>query len=338
MASEVKDELPKEVKDIINGNYDSYELLKTNTGYMLRWIEWDGCPYYYTSEWGKVKTIYYLDKNYKIKDKYEFDKLIQLAVYYDGYYYVEDADGNRFKSADGQKWENYNHRMPLANITFNKSKPSKWAEKEVKRAYSLDVAPYRYKDTLVYTDNMTREKFCIILANMLKAKDKLPTEQNVKFSDTTREEVSLLGTVGIISGYEDGTFKPNNSITREEASMLLYKTAQYMGYNDFYEDYKLSDYKYADDEEIGEWAKEAVYQMNKAEIMTGMGDDMFSPKSNYTNEQSISTIMRLYDLQNKPKSTPTPTLAPTPEPTEVPTTEETDIPETDGGETTVQEN
>ena len=41
---------------------------------------------------------------------------------------------------------------------------------------------------------------------------------------------------------------------------------------------------------------------------------------------------------NKPKSTPTPTLAPTPEPTEVPTTEETDIPETDGGETTVQEN
>lgn len=74
--------------------------------------------------------------------------------------------------------------------------------------------------------------------------------------------------------------------------------------------------------------------MNKAEIMTGMGDDMFSPKSNYTNEQSISTIMRLYDLQNKPKSTPTPTLAPT----EVPTTEETDIPETDGGETTVQGN
>ena len=147
-----------------------------------------------------------------------------------------------------------------------------------------------------------------------------------------------MGTAGIISGYEDGTFKPNNSITREEASMLLYKTAQYMGYNDFYEDYKLSDYKYADDEEIGEWAKEAVYQMNKAEIMTGMGDDMFSPKSNYTNEQSISTIMRLYDLQNKPKSTPTPTLAPTAEPTEVPTTEETDIPETDGGETTVQEN
>lgn len=139
---------------------------------------------------------------------------------------------------------------------------------------------------------------------MLKAKDKLPTEQNVKFSDTTREEVSLLGTAGIISGYEDGTFKPNNSITREEASMLLYKTAQYIGYNDFYEDYKLSDYKYVDDEEIGEWAKEAVYQMNKAEIMTGMGDDMFSPKSNYTNEQSISTIMRLYDLQNKPKSTP----------------------------------
>ena len=64
---------------------------------------------------------------------------------------------------------------------------------------------------------------------MLKAKDKLPTEQNVKFSDTTREEVSLSGTAGIISGYEDGTFKPNSSITREEASMLLYKDSTVYG-------------------------------------------------------------------------------------------------------------
>ena len=39
--------------------------------------------------------------------------------------------------------------MPLANITFNKSKPSKWAEKEVKRAYSLDVAQIQ-RYTCVY--------------------------------------------------------------------------------------------------------------------------------------------------------------------------------------------
>ncbi|MGN0108328.1 MAG: S-layer homology domain-containing protein, partial [Hominilimicola sp.] len=63
-----------------------------------------------------------------------------------------------------------------------------------------------------------------------------------------------------------------------------------------YADYKLSEYAYADDENIGDWAKEAVYQMNKTQVMTGVGDDNFAPEGNYTNEQSIATILRLYDL------------------------------------------
>lgn len=77
--------------------------------------------------------------------------------------------------------------------------------------------------------------------------------------------------------------------------MLLYKAAMYMGCDDFYEDYRLSDYTYADENDIGDWAKEAVYQMNKISVMSGMENDIFAPKGNYTNEQSIATIMRLYD-------------------------------------------
>ena len=68
-----------------------------------------------------------------------------------------------------------------------------------------------------------------------------------------------------------------------------------MKYDNFYEDYKLSGYAYSDDENIGDWAKEAVYQMNKTQVMTGVGEDKFAPKDKYTNEQSIATILRLYD-------------------------------------------
>lgn len=295
IASEVKDSLPQEVKDIIHGNYDCYELVKSDTGYMLRWMAWDGSPYYCASYWDRVKTIYFLDENYNIVDRYRFDKLARLGLFYDGYYYIEDADGNRFKSSDGQTWESYNHRLPLTEITFNNSKPSAWAEKEVKRAYEIDAAPYQLKDKLVYTDNMTREMFCDVLASMLELKDMMPVEETTQFTDTQNKNVLCLGSVGIISGYDDGSFRPKNSITREEAAMLLYKTAKYMKYDNFYEDYKLSGYAYADDENIGDWAKEAVYQMNNAQIMTGVGEDKFAPKDNYTNEQSIATILRLYD-------------------------------------------
>lgn len=329
IASEVKDKLPQEVKDIIDNNYDSFELLKSDSGYMLRWIEWDGIPYYYTDHWAKVKTLYFLDKKYNIVDRYAFDKLIRLAVFCDGYYYVEDADGKRYKSADGQKWEEYTKRMPVPNITFEKSKPSTWAKKEVERAYSLDVVPYELKDKLVYTNNMTREMFCDVLASMLELSDKMPSEAKVKFTDTKSQNVSILGTAGIISGYEDGSFKPKNSITREEASMLLYKTAKHMGYKDV----KNLLYKYADDSDIGEWAKNAVYQMNNISIMTGMGNEMFAPKNTYTNEQSIATILRLYDEGQNPTPQPTETPQPTIEPTTVPVIELTLEPTTEPNET-----
>lgn len=294
LAEEVKHLLSDEVKEIINGDYDCYELIKTDTEYMMRWIEWDGAPYYYYKpHWELVKTIYYLDDNYNITGKYDFDAIPQLGLFYDGYFYIEDADGRRYKSNDGYNWESYTKRMPLPAVKFNNDTPSDWADGEVRLAYTLDVVPYSMKDVLIYADNTTRETFCDILAHMLLLKDKMPSEISAGFSDTENKNVLLLGSAGIISGYEDGSFRPLNAITREEAATLLYKAAQYMGC----ENMEDQSYVYADNESIGDWAKEAVYRMYAAQIMTGMGEDMFAPKNGYTNEQSIATILRLYEVQ-----------------------------------------
>lgn len=289
-VSEVKDEISQEVKEITDGNYDRYELIKSDNGYMLRWTAWDSCPYYYTANWDKVKTIYYLDENYKLVDKYRFDSLICFALFSDGQYYVQDAGGNCFKSYDGQSWEAYSGRMPLPSVEFNNDMPSLWAKSELERAYMLGAAPYELKDKLIYEGNMTRETFCYVLSTMLGLKGELPEEGEVKFSDTESRSVSRLANAGIISGYTDGTFRPKNPITREEAAMLLYQAAKYLDCYLYDEEYD-----YADKSDISDWAKNAVYSMNNAGIMTGMDENKFEPKRNYTNEQSIATIMRLYD-------------------------------------------
>lgn len=292
LAEEVKDKLPQSVKDIIRGNYNCYELVETDDGYMMRWLEWDGSPYYYTAQWDRVKTIYYLDKNYNIVDKYVPEIITRLALYYDGYYYIENAEGNRFKSADGQNWESYNHRMPLPEISFNNSVPSKWAESEVERAYIIDIVPYEFLNKLSYKYDMKRETFCDILASMLELKDMLPPEGEGHFSDTDNTNVLKLCGAKIINGYDDGTFRPDGSITRQEAAAMLYRTAKYLGYKDK----EISpDRVFSDDASIAEWAKDAVYQMNLSNIMFGFGGGMFAPENNYTNEQSIATVLRLYD-------------------------------------------
>jgi len=47
-------------------------------------------------------------------------------------------------------------------------------------------------------------------------------------SDYAGESVSVLGNIGIISGYEDGSFGPKNNITRFETAQLIYKVIEFM--------------------------------------------------------------------------------------------------------------
>ena len=123
-------------------------------------------------------------------------------------------------------------------------------------------------------------------------------DNKITFLDTESKTIRKLATAGIIAGYDDGTFRPNNSITRQEAAVLLGKTYEYLlGKAEKDKDI----YEYADDNEIGDWAKMSVALMHDTGIMQGVGETKFSPKTTYTNEQSIATIMRLYDFYTNPK-------------------------------------
>ena len=52
---------------------------------------------------------------------------------------------------------------------------------------------------------------------------------------------------------------------------------------------------FADTGSVSSWALEAVGQVQAAEIMGGVGNNTFSPKGPYTREQSIATMLRLYN-------------------------------------------
>jgi hypothetical protein len=54
-----------------------------------------------------------------------------------------------------------------------------------------------------------------------------------------------------------------------------------------------------DFEDVSSWAFWNVVQVYQAGIMSGVGDNQFAPKQPYTIEQSIVTIIRLFDyIQN----------------------------------------
>lgn len=100
--------------------------------------------------------------------------------------------------------------------------------------------------------------------------------------------------LNIITGYEDGSFRPESPITRQEAATMLlrvyriYDKQQLLSIGDAVT-------SYSDADLIGPWAKEAVTLMSNYHIMTGTDASTFSPDLHYTREQCIVTFLRLYN-------------------------------------------
>ena len=170
---------------------------------------------------------------------------------------------------------------------------SQWAEESLISADEAGLLPNFFADRDL-TANISRIDFCHLAYKMLEQKS-LISENNVKssFADTDDKEVTFLANSGIINGRSETEFAPNDDITREEAAVILTNTAEFMGVK---EDIALFDTVFSDYDTVSDWAKESVRKMDSLGIMRGVGDNNFSPKSNYTMEQSAVTMLKLFNL------------------------------------------
>ena len=99
---------------------------------------------------------------------------------------------------------------------------------------------------------------------------------------------------GYVNGYPDGTFRPNDSLTREQAMKILF------GYNGGVSGQELmytSVYNtgFADSDSISSWAKSAMYWAYYHELISGTstGTPTLSPRKTATRAE-IAKILVLY--------------------------------------------
>ena len=75
---------------------------------------------------------------------------------------------------------------------------------------------------------ITRQDAAVILAKMLKyngSSEDLGFTDKEQISDYAKESINILTKKGYLTGYPDGTFKPNNSLSKEEAEKFLQKAS-----------------------------------------------------------------------------------------------------------------
>ena len=98
------------------------------------------------------------------------------------------------------------------------------------------------------------------------------------------EAVRWAASEGIVAGYGDNKFGPDDPITREQMAAMLYRYAQYKGY-DVSVGESTNLLSYADVAELGEYAVPAMQWAVGSGIINGTGKAMLSPRGSATRAQ-----------------------------------------------------
>ena len=112
---------------------------------------------------------------------------------------------------------------------------------------------------------------------------------NAAYSDISGEKcegaVNVLDALGVVDGYEDGTYRPDQTVTRAEMAKLIITALGVADYasatNSSYSDMALA-----------QWAIPYVEYATNLNIVEGVGGGRFSPGNPVTYEQAATMIVR----------------------------------------------
>ena len=147
-----------------------------------------------------------------------------------------------------------------------------------------------YEDGTIRPDaSITRAEVATIFFRLLtdEARDKFWTETN-SYTDVAptawyNNAVSTLSRMGILGGYEDGTFRPNDSITRAEFAKIAVS---------FFEYEDISAENIFTDVAAGSWYENFVAVAAKLGLIEGYAGNVYRPNESITRAEACTIINR----------------------------------------------
>lgn len=139
---------------------------------------------------------------------------------------------------------------------------------------------------------ITRAEFAKIVTTAKKYTEK----SNISFTDVDDSEwyydaLSKSVSAGIINGYEDGSFRPNSYITRQEAAAVISRA--YEVGND------LSEIYFTDKDQIEAWALNDIKRLYNANIISGYPDGSFMPMAEITRAETVKILDNVSEIAGK---------------------------------------
>lgn len=213
---------------------------------------------------------WYTDKG--LKTKYDFtEKVTKNFTLY-----------AKWTEKDNGEWKN-----PFTDV-----KENDWFYDSVKYAYENDLMKGISNTEFAPDSDVTRAMFVTVIYRM----ENEPQTGKCAFTDVEsgsyyENAVAWANENGIVSGISEDCFAPNEPITREQMAAIIYRYAAFKGYNITIS----SNTSYTDNDNISDYAKDAVIWAAEKYVMTGNTDGSFAPKANTTRAQAASVFMRMVE-------------------------------------------
>ena len=180
------------------------------------------------------------------------------------------------------------HELP-----FTDTAKGAWYQGAVEYVYRNGIMTGTSATTFSPNTAMNRAMVAQILYN-LEGQPTVTGESTFTDSNThwAAKAIAWAQKTGVVSGYGNNTFRPNQAVTREELAQMLYNYAEYKQYDLTASGDLIA---FPDGNNVQGWAKTAMSWANGNQLINGFEDDTLRPGGDSTRAQAASILMN-FDL------------------------------------------
>ncbi|MFC4597810.1 polysaccharide lyase family 8 super-sandwich domain-containing protein [Cohnella hongkongensis] len=171
-----------------------------------------------------------------------------------------------------------------------------WAQAAIYRARQMGIVDGYSNGTFLPNAFVTRAEFAVMLTKALGLEG---GEAQLEFTDRAAiggwavDAVSAAVQAGVISGYEDGSFRPGDSLTRAEMVTMIMRALRLPSGR------AVDSTGFADDAEIPNWAKTAAAASRELGIVNGRAGSRFVPNDRANRAEAVVMLLRMLDQPSK---------------------------------------
>ncbi|MEH2994076.1 S-layer homology domain-containing protein [Bacillus paranthracis] len=207
------------------------------------------------------------------------------------------------------------------SLKYNDVPANHWSTKAIYDLTNRKVVQGYGNNVFGFGDNVTRGQVARMIYTYVKPADVEPSFKN-PFTDITghmfEKEILALAKAGLVSGFGDGKYGPDDILTREQMAQVLTNAFKFKGT-------KTTEFA---DVDKNSWAYGAISALEENGVTIGTGGNMYSPQMHVTREAYSQFLFNSINVVEKKKPETKPEVKPEEKPETKPEVKPEEKPET----------